>query len=140
MITCLSILTIARLPAQFPRTSYQEKPVKHHQPLCPFDKLELHPAHCSTYKNAILEQRRRMVSDKKLCLNFLGQHLKADCKSHHSCRSYSRKRHSSLHDDIGTTLDKHLNKLLTTQILDRQQKRSLVRRSPIKVFSLQIAP
>ena len=74
-------------------------PVKQHRPLCPFDNSDHHPAHCSTYKNASLEQRRRMILDKKLCLICLVQHLKTDCKSQHSCRSCSRKHHSSLHDD-----------------------------------------
>ena len=74
-------------------------PVKQHRPLCQFDNLDHHPAHCSSYKNTSLEQRRRMVLDKKLCLNCLGQHLRTDCKSQHSCRSCSHKHHSSLHDD-----------------------------------------
>ena len=74
-------------------------PVKQHRPLCPFDNLDHHPAHCSTYKNAIFEQRCRMVLQKKLCLNCLGHYSKTDCKSQHSCRSCSRKQHSSLHYD-----------------------------------------
>ena len=40
-----------------------------------------------------------MVLDNKLCLNCLGNHLKSDCKSQHSCRSCNRKHHSTLHDD-----------------------------------------
>ena len=40
-------------------------PVKQHRPLCPFDNMDHHPAYCSTYKNATLEQRRRMVLEKK---------------------------------------------------------------------------
>ena len=89
-------------------------PVEEHRPLCPFDNLDHHPAHCSTYKKASLEQRRRMVLDKKLCLNCLGQ-LKTDCKSKHSCPSCSRKRHSSFYTTTTRiNLDKHLNKRRTT--------------------------
>ena len=40
-------------------------PVKQHRPLCPFDNMDHHPAHCSTYKNATIEKRRRMVLEKK---------------------------------------------------------------------------
>ena len=71
-------------------------PDKQHRPVCQFDNLDHHPAHRSTYKNASLEQRRRMILDKKHCLNSLRQHLKTDCKSQHSCRLCSRKH---LHHD-----------------------------------------
>ena len=72
---------------------------KPNRPFCPFDKIDHHPAHCSIYKNANLLQKRQMVMDNKLCLNCLGNHLKSDCKSQHSCRSCNRKHHSTLHDD-----------------------------------------
>ena len=72
---------------------------KQNRPLCPFDKIDHHPAHCSIYKNANLLQKRQMVMDNKLCLNCLGNHLKSDCKSQHSCRSCNRKHHTTLHDD-----------------------------------------
>ena len=35
--------------------------VKQHRPLCSFEKVNHHPVHCSTYKNASLELSRRMV-------------------------------------------------------------------------------
>ena len=103
---------------------------------CPSDKTDHHPAHCSIYKNANLLQKRQMIMDNKLCLNCLGNHLKSDSKSQHSCRSCNRKHHSTLHDDnILQTPRQHSD---NNGIPKSTKKLSLTAKNHPKTLNLQV--
>ena len=113
---------------------------KQNRRLCPFDKIDHHPAHCAIYKNANLLQKRQMVMDNKLCLNCLGNHLKSDCKSQHSCRSCNRKHHSNLHDNnlLQTPRQHSEQPNDNNRFPNLQQKFSLTAESHLKTLNLQV--
>ena len=72
------------------------------QPPCPFDGETHHPAYCSMYQNSPLEEKKRLVSEKKLCFNCLGQHKVKDCPSKHTCSKCNQHHHTTLHDEQRT--------------------------------------
>ncbi|XP_046628209.1 uncharacterized protein LOC124309036 [Neodiprion virginianus] len=54
-------------------------------------------AFCSTFRDKSLDQRREVVSAKKLCFNCLGPHQQKDCRSNKTCRVCNGRHHSLLH-------------------------------------------
>ena len=89
---------------RFSSTANQQRPTsKENQtyvrPPCPFDGQSHHPAYCPTYQQASIEDKHKMVSDKKICRNCLGNHFAKNCTSKHKCHKCQRDHHTSLHDD-----------------------------------------
>ncbi|XP_046435968.1 uncharacterized protein LOC124187824 [Neodiprion fabricii] len=54
-------------------------------------------AFCSIFRDKSLDQRREVVSAKKLCFNCLGPHQQKDCRFNKTCRVCNGRRHSLLH-------------------------------------------
>ncbi|XP_068989249.1 uncharacterized protein [Neodiprion pinetum] len=54
-------------------------------------------AFCSTFRDKSLDQRREVVSAKKLCFNCLGPHQQKDCRSNKTCRVCNGRHHSLMH-------------------------------------------
>ncbi|XP_046478601.1 uncharacterized protein [Neodiprion pinetum] len=54
-------------------------------------------AFCSTFRDKSLDQRREVVSAKKLCFDCLGPHQQKDCRSNKTCRVCNGRHHSLLH-------------------------------------------
>ena len=59
------------------------------RPPCPFDGQTHQPAYCSIYQNSPLEEKKRLVSEKKLCFKCLGQHQVKYCPSKHTANAIS---------------------------------------------------
>ncbi|XP_046604989.1 uncharacterized protein LOC124297725 [Neodiprion virginianus] len=61
--------------------------------------LQRQPLHCvlPTFRDKSLDQRREVVSAKKLCFNCLGLHQQKDCRSNKTCRVCNGRHHSLLH-------------------------------------------
>ena len=72
------------------------------RPPCPFDGQTHHPAYCSKYQNSSLEEKKKLVSEKKLFDNCLGQHQVKDCPSKHTCSKCNQHHHTTLHDEQRT--------------------------------------
>ena len=72
------------------------------RPPCPFDGKTHHPAYCSKYQNSSLEEKKRLVLEKKLCYNCLGQHQVKDCPSKHTCSKCNQHHQTTLHDEQRT--------------------------------------
>ncbi|XP_068993478.1 uncharacterized protein [Neodiprion pinetum] len=64
---------------------------------CAFCKGNHYIAFCSTFRDESLDQRREVVSAKKLCFNCLGPHQQKDCRSNKTCRVCNGRHHSLLH-------------------------------------------
>ncbi|XP_014212666.1 uncharacterized protein LOC106642402 [Copidosoma floridanum] len=70
---------------------------------------------CPTFQGKPLNEKRQLVNDRQLCLNFLGQHFVKQCKSKFSCSVCHRKHHTLLHKEEAksspskdsTSFDKH---------------------------------
>ncbi|XP_068991185.1 uncharacterized protein [Neodiprion pinetum] len=54
-------------------------------------------AFCSTFRDKSLDQRREVVSAKKLRFNCRGPHQQKDCRSNKTCRVCNGRHHSLLH-------------------------------------------
>ncbi|XP_046492942.1 uncharacterized protein [Neodiprion pinetum] len=64
---------------------------------CACCKSNHYIAFCSTFRGKSLDQRREVVSAKKLCFNCLGPHQQKDCRSNKTCRVCNGRHHSLLH-------------------------------------------
>ena len=51
------------------------------------------------YQNLPLEEKKRLVSEKKLCFNCLGQHQVKDCPSKHTFSKCNQHHPTTLHDE-----------------------------------------
>ncbi|XP_014209243.1 uncharacterized protein LOC106639922 [Copidosoma floridanum] len=54
---------------------------------------------CPTFQGKPLKEKRQLVNDRQLCLNFLGQHFVKQCKSKFSCSVCHGKYHTLLHKE-----------------------------------------
>ena len=54
------------------------------------------------YQNSPLEEKKRLLSEKKLCFNCLGQHQVKDSPSNHTCSKCNQHHRTTLHDEQRT--------------------------------------
>ena len=76
--------------------SYQAKQTKSEYVYC--DKRDHRSSDCKTAKT--VTERRKILSDKKLCFNCTGaKHRAAECRSSKTCLKYKNKHHTFICDD-----------------------------------------
>jgi len=60
-------------------------------------------AACPSYRTKTYEQRRELITSKRLCLNCLGPHRTHACRSTRRCQSCNEPHHTSLHPQPAET-------------------------------------
>ncbi|XP_046752270.1 uncharacterized protein LOC124415046 [Diprion similis] len=70
---------------------------------CACCKANHYIAVCPTFRDKSLDERREVVSSKKLCFNCLGPHQQKDCRLTKLCRVCNGRHHSLLHRNSFST-------------------------------------
>lgn len=85
---------------------------------------------CPLLLNASIDERNKMITDKRLCYNCLGQHLVSECRSKYKCH-VCKKRHSVLlHVDEVETIEE--NQTFSAHV--REQRDTLLATARIPVY------
>jgi hypothetical protein len=67
------------------------------KPKCTFCGNAHRPYECTSFREADLKQKYKLVREKSLCINCLYQHHVDTCKSKYKCNQCNAKHHSMLH-------------------------------------------
>ncbi|XP_046596916.1 uncharacterized protein LOC124294661 [Neodiprion lecontei] len=114
-------------------------------------------AFCSTFRDKSLDQRREVVSAKKLCFNCLGPHQQKDCRSNKTCRVCNGRHHSLLHrnfSSISTAANRGTSQgqaavaqpavqnapisNSASQVSNHSAQPSMIKRSPVLLATVQL--
>lgn len=85
------------------KTTYKINTVPHkvQERKCPFHEVSHHTVHeCQLFKGSSLENKEKLVREKKLCFNYLGHHKRVDCTSKTFCKvnGFQQHHHPLLHE------------------------------------------
>ncbi|XP_046601937.1 uncharacterized protein LOC124295559 [Neodiprion lecontei] len=114
-------------------------------------------AFCSTFRDKSLDQRREVVSAKKLCFNCLGPHQQKDCRSNKTCRVCNGRHHSLLHrnsSSISTVANSGTSQVQAavaqpavqnapisnsaSQVSNHSAQPTMIKRSPVLLATVQL--
>ncbi|XP_046590243.1 uncharacterized protein LOC124293434 [Neodiprion lecontei] len=114
-------------------------------------------AFCSTFRDKSLDQRREVVSAKKLCFNCLGPHQQKDCRSNKTCRVCNGRHHSLLHrnsSSISTIANSGTSQVQAavaqpavqnapisnsaSQVSNHSAQPTMIKRSPVLLATVQL--
>ena len=79
---------------QKPKTQAQPSPYRYPCDLC---KEDHYIVTCSKFRELSVPERRRVITDGKLCRNCCGRHKLEVCKSAQRCKTCSAQHHTMLH-------------------------------------------
>lgn len=82
---------------------------------CPLCQSNHYLINCPKYINNTSQNRREIISKKRICYNCLGPHLLKRCISNYRCRKCGRKHHTTLHSEFS-------NQIQSTTTLDLNKK------------------